>query len=71
MPQHLRALAGLERPWLLDAATFAGIRTAWGPLARALDLPQSSDASIARLRAFAATRPFDVATARREARKAS
>jgi uncharacterized protein (DUF2236 family) len=71
MPQHLRALAGLERPWLLDAATFAGIRTAWGPLARALDLPRSSDDNVARLRAFAATRPFDVASARREARQAS
>ena len=58
MPHHLRALSGLERPWLFDAATFTGLRAAWRPLARALDLPLSNDANIARLRAFAASRPF-------------
>jgi hypothetical protein len=58
MPQHLRALSGLERPWIVDAATFAGLRAAWRPLSRALELPDSSDANIARLRAFAGTRPF-------------
>lgn len=58
VPHHLRLLMGLERPWLVDAATFASLRAAWRPLARLLELPESEDANIARLRAFAATQPF-------------
>jgi uncharacterized protein (DUF2236 family) len=58
VPRHLRELAGLERPWLVDAATFASLRAAWRPLARALDLPDSEDAHIARLREIVAGKPF-------------
>ena len=58
MPQHLRALAGLERPWVVDAVTFASLRAAWRPLFAALDLPHSEDANIERLRGMAAARPF-------------
>jgi uncharacterized protein (DUF2236 family) len=70
VPQHLRALAGLERPWVLDALTFASLRAAWRPLFAALDLPHSKDASIERLRAMAAARPFVTAEHAAEARVA-
>jgi uncharacterized protein (DUF2236 family) len=58
VPAHLRELAGLERPWIIDAATFAGLRAAWRPLSRALDLPDSDGANIARLREIVASQPF-------------
>jgi uncharacterized protein (DUF2236 family) len=58
IPGHLRALAGLERSRIVDALTFAGIRAAMRPAAAALDLPLDEKASVERLRAFAASRPF-------------
>jgi uncharacterized protein (DUF2236 family) len=58
VPSHLRALMGIERPWVVDAATFAGLRAAWRPLSRYLDVPDTEDANVARLRAIVAERPF-------------
>lgn len=58
VPAHLRALMGIERPWVVDAATFAGLRAAWRPLHRFLDVPDSEDANVARFRALVAQKPF-------------
>jgi uncharacterized protein (DUF2236 family) len=58
VPSHLRALMGIERPWVVDAATFATLRAAWRPLFRYLDVPETEDANVARLRAIVAERPF-------------
>jgi len=58
VPAHLRALMGIERPWIIDAATFTGLRAAWRPLSRFLDVPQEPDANVARLRALVANQPF-------------
>jgi uncharacterized protein (DUF2236 family) len=58
VPSYLRALMGVERPWVVDAATFAGLRAAWRPLSRFLDVPDTEDANVARLRAIVAQRPF-------------
>jgi uncharacterized protein (DUF2236 family) len=58
MPRHLRELAGLERPWLVDAVTYTGLRAAWRPLARALDMPDSERENIEKLRGMIASQPF-------------
>jgi uncharacterized protein (DUF2236 family) len=58
IPSHLRALMGVERPWAVDAATFAGLHAAWRPLSRFLDIPETQEANVARLRAIVAERPF-------------
>ncbi len=58
VPRHLRALAGLERPWLADALTFATVSAATRPLAMALELPFAERANLERLRQFAAEHPF-------------
>ncbi len=71
VPEHLRELMGIERPWVVDAATFAGLRAAWGPLSRLLELPDSEDANIARLRSFAATNPFGAPVAHARVAQAS
>ncbi|HEX4477666.1 MAG TPA: oxygenase MpaB family protein [Polyangiaceae bacterium] len=58
IPHHLRALAGIERPWVTDAVLRAGIGAALLPLALALELPMAGRANIARLRREAAAHPF-------------
>jgi uncharacterized protein (DUF2236 family) len=58
LPRHLRELMGLERPWLIDAVTFASLRAAFRPLGRLLEVQDSEAANIARLRGLVAKRPF-------------
>jgi uncharacterized protein (DUF2236 family) len=58
VPAHLRALMGVERPWLVDAATFTGLHAAWRPLHRLLDVPLGGEENVARLRAVIAEQPF-------------
>ncbi len=58
VPAHLRELAGLTRPWLVDAATFASARAATLPVALALGIPSAEHRNIERLRRFAGEHPF-------------
>jgi uncharacterized protein (DUF2236 family) len=58
VPRHLRALAGIERGRVADAAAYAMTSAALLPLALALELPVAERANLARLRRFAAANPF-------------
>jgi uncharacterized protein (DUF2236 family) len=58
VPHHLRALAGLERPFLSDAVTVAAVRAAMKPATIALGASLDEDANIQRIRAMAAEFPF-------------
>lgn len=58
VPQHLRALMGIERPWVVDASTFVALRAAFRPLSRLLRVPVSEDQNVERLRAIVVERPF-------------
>jgi len=63
-PRDLRRLAGIDRPWVLDAVTYAGVNAAVRPLALALRLPFAGDAGVEQIRRRVLGSPFSATTPR-------
>jgi uncharacterized protein (DUF2236 family) len=67
VPGHLRALAGLERPFAVDALTHATVLAAARLLSLYVDLPFAEETNLERLRRMTIEMPF----ATREPRRAT